>query len=67
MSAYLDGELPARQRNRLEHHLGECRDCRRLFGGLSRTVDALHRLHRPQGSRDAVGLAAAVRLRLGEP
>ena len=67
MSAYLDEELPPRQRARLEHHLGECRDCRRLFGGLNRVVDALHQLHRPQGSQDAVRIAATVRLRLGEP
>ena len=66
MSAYLDGELSVRQRARLEYHLGECRDCRRLLGGLSRVLDALHRLHRPAHSTDAERIAAAVRGRLGE-
>ena len=67
MSAYLDGELPPRQRARLEHHVGECRDCRRLLDGLTRLVDVLGRMERPRPDRDAVRIADAVRLRLEEP
>jgi anti-sigma factor RsiW len=67
MSAYLDGELGVRQRARVEHHLNDCRDCHRLFGGLSRVVDALHRLHQPPRAPDATRISEAVRVRLGEP
>jgi anti-sigma factor RsiW len=48
----------------MEHHLGECDECRRLLAGLRRTVDALHRLATP--GTDAVQIAASVRTRLGE-
>jgi predicted anti-sigma-YlaC factor YlaD len=67
MSAYLDGDIAPRQRARLERHLSECHDCRRVYGGLSRLVDALGRLERPQPGRDAVNISAAVRLRLDAP
>jgi anti-sigma factor RsiW len=67
MSAYLDGELLARQRQRMERHVGECSVCRRLLGGLRLVVDALQRLPTPEGGRDPVQLAGSVRARLGEP
>jgi anti-sigma factor RsiW len=67
ISAYLDGDLAARPRGRLERHLGECHECRRLLGGLSQVIDALHRLARAEGSGDPARIAASVRLRLHEP
>ena len=64
MSGYLDGDLAARARARMERHLGECHDCRRLLAGLRVVVDGLHRLRAPSGGADAVQIASAVRLRL---
>ncbi len=67
MSAYLDGELAAAGRRRLEHHVSQCRQCRRLLAGLRRLLDALHRLPAPSGGADALQIAASVRARLSEP
>jgi anti-sigma factor RsiW len=67
MSAYLDGELAAGRRTRMQRHAGECAECRRLLTGLSQTLDALHRLNPLGGAADAVRIAASVRLRLGDP
>jgi anti-sigma factor RsiW len=67
MSDYLDAELAPGARARIEHHLGECAECRRLLAGLRRTLDALHRLSPPSGSVAPAGLAASVRAQLGEP
>jgi anti-sigma factor RsiW len=67
MSAYLDGELSERGRTRIERHLGECAECRRLLAGLRLLLGALHRLPTPAAEADAVRLAASVRLRLNEP
>jgi anti-sigma factor RsiW len=67
MSAYLDGELPANGRTRLERHVGQCADCRGLFAGLRATLDALQRLPAPSGGADALLIAGAVRVRLREP
>ena len=67
MSDYLDGELAASGRGRMQRHLGECQECRRLLAGLRALVDRLNRLPAPSGGNDAVQIAAAVRLRLNEP
>ncbi|HEY1592573.1 MAG TPA: zf-HC2 domain-containing protein [Solirubrobacteraceae bacterium] len=64
MSGYVDGELAHAPRARIEHHLGECAECRRLLAGLRRTLDALHRLPAPSGGVDAAALATSVRVRL---
>ena len=66
MSDYLDGELAASARARMDRHLAECDECRRLLAGLRRTLDLLHRLTAPGGGADAVQIAAAVRVRLRE-
>jgi anti-sigma factor RsiW len=66
MSGYLDGDLAARARARMERHLGECQDCRRLLAGLRVVVDGLHRLSAPSGGADAVEIAASVRLGLND-
>ncbi|MFZ0972380.1 MAG: zf-HC2 domain-containing protein [Solirubrobacteraceae bacterium] len=66
MSGYLDGDLAARARARMEHHLAECGHCRRLLAGLRAVVGGLHRLPAPDGL-DAVQIAALVRWRLNEP
>jgi hypothetical protein len=67
MSAYLDGELAMPPRTRMERHTRECPECRLLLAGLRQTMAALHRLAAPDGGADPAQIAAAVRLRLGEP
>ncbi|MGH2886757.1 MAG: anti-sigma factor family protein [Solirubrobacteraceae bacterium] len=67
MSDYLDGELATGEQGRMEHHLGECHECRRLLAGLRAVVDRLHRLPALAGGVDAVQIAASVRVRLTEP
>ncbi|MEN6547527.1 MAG: anti-sigma factor [Armatimonadia bacterium] len=42
LSAYLDGTLPARQRERLERHLQTCLNCRRELAQLQRLQALLH-------------------------
>jgi anti-sigma factor RsiW len=64
MSDYLDAELAPARRTRMEHHLGECAECRRLLAGLRVTVDGLHRLSAPRVGADALQIAASVRARL---
>jgi anti-sigma factor RsiW len=66
MSDYLDDELAAAGRARLERHLGECAECRRLLAGLRRTLDGLHRLSAPSAGADALQIAASVRARIRE-
>lgn len=67
MSAYLDRELAASGRARLDRHLAECEKCRRLLAGLRRLIDALHRLPAPAAGTDGVQIATLVRARLTEP
>jgi anti-sigma factor RsiW len=66
MSDYLDDELALSGRARMERHLGECAECRRLLAGLRRTLDGLHRLAAPSAGVDALQIAASVRARLRE-
>jgi anti-sigma factor RsiW len=67
MSAYLDGELPASARVRMERHVRACRQCREVVGGLTMVIDGLHRLPAPTDGGGAAHIAAAVQARLGEP
>ena len=67
MSDYMDGELGTSALARIEHHLGECQECRRLLAGLRAIVQGLHRLAAPAGGADATAIAASVRVRLNEP
>ncbi len=67
MSGYLDDDLAARARARMERHLAECADCRRLLASLRAVVGGLRRLPTPGGGLDAVQIAALVRGRLDEP
>jgi anti-sigma factor RsiW len=64
MSAYLDGELPEPRRRRMEEHLAECDECRRLIAGLRVVIGALHHLPVLEPGADPAQLAVAVRGRL---
>jgi anti-sigma factor RsiW len=66
MSEYLDGELGSGRRIRMDRHIAVCHECRTVLAGLRNILDALHRLPVPSAGTDAVQLAAAVRLQLGE-
>jgi anti-sigma factor RsiW len=66
MSAYLDDELDASGRDRMEHHVGECPECRSLLAGLRVILQTLHRLPSPAGDVDVIQIATAVRGRLSE-
>jgi anti-sigma factor RsiW len=66
MSEYLDAELAAAALRRMERHVGECEECRRLLAGLRATVDVLHRVPARGGSADAIRIVAEVRVRLSE-
>jgi anti-sigma factor RsiW len=67
VSDYVDGELAASRRSRMERHAKECPECRRVSATLRRMVAALHRLPPPVGGADARQIAASVRRRLREP
>jgi anti-sigma factor RsiW len=47
LNAYLDGELSARDRERVEQHLGECGRCREALERLRAVADALTQLPTP--------------------
>jgi anti-sigma factor RsiW len=67
MSAYFDGEFASSGRERMQRHLDECHDCRRLLADLREILDWLKRLPAPSGGADSVQIAAAVRVRLRDP
>ncbi len=64
MSDYLDGDLGARPRRRLEDHVAECAQCRRTLAALRAMLTALHALPPPRAEAQAARIATAVRLRL---
>ena len=66
-SGYLDGELAASRRGRMERHLADCPECRRLLASLRQMLNALVRLPAPTGAIDPLQMADQVRRRLGEP
>jgi anti-sigma factor RsiW len=67
MSAYVDGDLRSGGRRRLEHHVRDCEQCRRILAALRETLSALHRMPAPVGDSEPNRIVAAVRLRLREP
>lgn len=62
LSEYIDSELGAAERERIEAHVGACPQCHRLLATLRRTVDGLRGL-RP-GARTDAGIAEGVIERL---
>jgi anti-sigma factor RsiW len=67
MSDYLDRELTASERSRMERHARDCPECERLLAGLKAVLAGLQRLPVPEGGTDAARLAASVRARLDDP
>jgi anti-sigma factor RsiW len=67
MPAYFDGDLPEGPRARMERHLSECSECRRVLASLRLMIDRLATLSAPSGAPDAIQIATAVRARLDEP
>jgi len=64
MSAYLDSDLSAWARTRVERHTAECRDCR---GTLDDLRHMLALLHSAPPFTDVPAIAGAVLARLHEP
>jgi anti-sigma factor RsiW len=60
LSAYLDSELDAGERERVHAHVGMCPECRRMLAALRRTVEGLRDLH----AEPAPGVAEGVIERL---
>lgn len=67
MSAYLDSEIRARARARLERHIAECPECRGILADLRRMLALLHATPEPEPLVDGHAIATAVLRRLHEP
>lgn len=65
LSAYLEGDLGAREEAALESHLIECPACAAELRALRRAIELLRSLPAPEPSRD-LGAAVIARLRAGE-
>jgi hypothetical protein len=65
LSAYLEADLDASERARVEEHLSGCPDCRREYRELRHTVDLLRGLPAPDSPPDLADRVIA-RLRAGE-
>ena len=65
MSAYVDGELVAGARSRLQRHVDECPECRGVLRSLERMLLRLHRAPAPAAT-EAPDLVAGIRERLRE-
>jgi anti-sigma factor RsiW len=65
LSDYLDGELDARGRARVERHTQLCPQCRRLLQGVREMLDLL-RAHPLAREPAPTELVSAVRARLGD-
>lgn len=66
LSEYLDGELVARSRTRIEHHLRECPECLGALRSLERVLGLLRALP-PVSDTERPDIASAVRRRLRDP
>jgi anti-sigma factor RsiW len=65
LSDYVEGQLPARQRRRLERHEGLCPECRRAIRALKKLLQTLPGLRPATGRADvAERTARAVRERI---
>jgi anti-sigma factor RsiW len=67
MSAYLDLELPAGARGRLERHTAQCPECRGVLEDLARMLELLRSSVAPEPVAGVSAIAGAVMRRLHEP
>jgi anti-sigma factor RsiW len=65
MSAYLDSDMSAMARARLERHTAECPECRSVLDDVRRMLVLLHSA--PEPVADVPAIASAVLRRLHEP
>jgi anti-sigma factor RsiW len=66
MSAYLDGDLGAHGRARVERHASRCPECREVLQSVREMLDLLRA--QPRARRPVpADLVIAVRARLAEP
>jgi anti-sigma factor RsiW len=65
LSDFVDGDLSARGRSRLQRHVDKCPDCYRALVTLQRMLDRLHHIPGPDGAKTP-DIATAVRRRLDE-
>jgi anti-sigma factor RsiW len=65
LSDFVDGDVSASGRSRLERHVDKCPDCYRALVTLQRMLDRLQRLPPPHAV-ETPDIAAAVRRRLAE-
>jgi anti-sigma factor RsiW len=63
-SDYLDGELRAGERLRVERHTEDCRSCRELLRGLQTLIDALGAIRHDGPPPVATAVLAAIHGRL---
>jgi len=66
LPAYVDGELTARQRRRLERHADACPECGPALRSLIRVIHALRALPRPPAPTVADRAIARLRREAGE-
>jgi anti-sigma factor RsiW len=64
MSEYLDGDLDARRRGRIERHVGDCPECEELLRALGTIVQALGGMRGRAGHGVAATVLAGVQERL---
>jgi anti-sigma factor RsiW len=67
MSAYVDSDLSAWGRARLERHRAECPECRGVFDDLLHMLALLHSAPPPEPVAGVPAIASAVLRRLHEP
>jgi anti-sigma factor RsiW len=67
ISAYLDGDLAARARARLDRHAQECPECRGILHSMRRMLALLPGLGPGRGRANTPDIATVVRRRLQEP
>jgi anti-sigma factor RsiW len=67
MSAYVDGDLAARPRARMQRHTEECPDCRGVLGSLRRMLGMLASVPSAGWRASAPDITGQVLLRLRQP
>lgn len=60
MSAYLDGDLTAAGRERIERHVHDCGRCQELLSGLRATITALRGIGSDRAEDPEASVAPAI-------